>query len=76
MKTPDTQLIRDLDSLYSTDARFQRVAEWLKLSLSHYRESGDLLDGNDLYRNQGKCIVLQDLMGYVENSRELLERTA
>jgi len=69
------QLSRDLDSLFSTDVRFQRVVEeWFAASLQDYREAGDLLDGNNLYRNQGKCIILSDLVKAIRESRDTAER--
>lgn len=75
MYKPDMQLLKDLDSLYKTDARFQRVADWFRVSLAEYREAGDLLDGNDLHRNQGKCIVLKDLVECVQTAGDLLQRS-
>ena len=76
MKIPDTNLLRDLDALEASDPRFQRFSAWVRESLADYRASGDVLDGNDLYRNQGKCILLSDLLGYVDKSRDLLDRFA
>lgn len=75
MLKPDEQLCKDLDAIY-TDGRFDRFIEWVEGSLAEHRVTGDVLDGNDLYRNQGKCIVLQELIDAIHTSREHLTRIA
>jgi hypothetical protein len=71
----DEQLCKDLDAVY-TDGRFDRFLEWVEGSLEDHRKQGDILDGNDLYRNQGKCIVLQEMLDAIHTSREHLVRIA
>jgi len=71
----DEQLCKDLDAVH-TDGRFDRFVEWVEQSLHDYRVTGDKLDGNDLYRNQGKCIVLQELTDAIQTSRDHLTRIA
>ena len=73
----DEQISKDLDALYATSVPFQRVAdEWIKDSLAYYREVGDDLDGNDLYRNQGKCKILSDLLACIQTAGDVRTRFA
>jgi hypothetical protein len=66
-----------MGSLYAENPKFQRmVDEWLVPSLQFYREAGDELDGNDVFRNQGKCIILSDLIKSIQTAGEVQSRFA
>lgn len=67
------QLCKDLDSL-KQDARFQRYIVHMEESLAEIRENGDVLDGNDLYRNQGKSIILQSQLNDIRDTEKSLTR--
>lgn len=76
MNKPEIQIYKDLDSL-KVDPRFERVFGWIQSSLATYRRDSDLvLEGNALFRSQGKCIILQELVDAIQTTGDNLERVA
>ena len=75
MKKPSEETLRALAQLQS-DARFERVLDWMRVSLDNVRELNDALQGIELHWGQGRAQELKEFLQYVTESEADLARFA
>jgi len=73
MIRPDVSILKAMVSLIPNEA-WQRVVIWLKTEMNERRNAGDVLDGNDLYRNQGQCRFLNEFLSEIDKARDSLDK--
>ncbi len=73
----EAQLIQSVVNLLD-NKDFANFIAWFNDSLTDYRNQNDELvnaDGKPLLsRNQGKCIVLKEILEFIYNSKKTLEK--
>jgi len=62
MRAKVSQEVNDAFAELAPNRKFQTILKWLKEELDNTREQNDTLEGINLTRSQGSCMVLSKII--------------